>query len=158
MARPQSGRLSEFVLETRVMARHSQAQMESRSRRGLRDAYRDRQNRLCLYAPNGKEGITALDAETGDTLWRTDYPVAYEPYEDAEDHGEGPKATPLFHNGKLFTLGISGTISSFDSFSGELVWQKPAPPIQPVVGTSASPIGDRDVVIIQARGLRADRV
>jgi outer membrane protein assembly factor BamB len=101
---------------------------------------------------SGKEGITALDAETGDTLWRTDYPVAYEPYEGSEDHGEGPKATPLFHNGKLFTLGISGTISCFDSSSGELVWQKPAPPIQPVVGTSASPIGDRDVVIIQAEG------
>src|SRR5262245_33081619 len=58
---------------------------------------------------NGKEGMTALDAETGETLWRTDYPVAFEPYEGAEDHGEGPKATPLFHNGKLYTLGISGT-------------------------------------------------
>src|SRR5262245_7196326 len=23
---------------------------------------------------NGKEGITALDAETGETVWRTDYP------------------------------------------------------------------------------------
>ena len=98
---------------------------------------------------SGKEGITALDAETGDTLWRTDHPVAYEPYEGSEDHGEGPKATPLFHNGKLFTLGISGTISCFDSLSGELVWQKPAPIVQPDVGMAASPIGDRDLVIVQ---------
>ena len=30
---------------------------------------------------DGKEGITALDAETGETVWRTDYPVAYEMYE-----------------------------------------------------------------------------
>lgn len=98
---------------------------------------------------DGKEGMTALDADTGETVWRTEYPVAYEPYEGAVDHGEGPKATPLFHNGKLYTLGISGTISSFDALSGTLVWQKPAPPIQPDVGTASSPIGDRDFVIVQ---------
>jgi glucose dehydrogenase len=76
-------------------------------------------------------------------------------YEGAEDHGEGPKATPLFHNGKLYTLGISGTISAVDAFSGQLVWQIPAPPRQPYLGTASSPIGDRDVVIVQADGYYA---
>jgi outer membrane protein assembly factor BamB len=104
---------------------------------------------------NGNEGITALDAETGKTLWRTDYPVAYEAYEDSVDHGDGPKATPLFHNGKLHTLGISGTISAFDAFTGTLVWQKPAPPAQPYLGTASSPIGHGDLVIVQADGDRA---
>jgi outer membrane protein assembly factor BamB len=103
----------------------------------------------------GKEGMTALDAETGATIWRTDYPAPYEMYEGTFDHGEGPKATPLFHNGKLYTLGISGTISSFDAFSGKLVWQKSAPPIQPDFGTASSPIGDRDLVIVQADGYHA---
>ena len=104
---------------------------------------------------DGKEGMTALNAETGETVWRTDYPAPYEMYEGTFDHGEGPKATPLFHNGKLYTLGISGTISSFDAFSGKLVWQKPAPPIQPDFGTASSPIGDRDLVIVQADGYNA---
>ena len=36
---------------------------------------------------NGREGITALNAESGDTIWRTDYPVAYEPYEGSEELG-----------------------------------------------------------------------
>jgi outer membrane protein assembly factor BamB len=101
---------------------------------------------------NGKEGVTALVAESGEIAWRTDYAVAYEPYEDSVDHGDGPKATPLFHDGKLYTLGISGTISAFDAPSGKLVWQKPAPPTQPLVGTAASPIGDGDLVIIQSDG------
>ena len=57
-----------------------------------------------LPAATAKRGSTALDAETGETVWRTDYPVAYEAYEDAADHGDGPKATPLFHDGKLYTL------------------------------------------------------
>ena len=107
-------------------------------------------NRIYAFTrQNGNEGITALDAATGKRVWRTDYPVAYEPYEGSEDHGDGPKATPLFQNGKLYTLGISGTISAFDASSGTIVWQKPAPPVQPEVGTSSSPIGDRDLVVVQ---------
>jgi outer membrane protein assembly factor BamB len=101
---------------------------------------------------DGKEGITALDVDAGETMWRTDYPVAYEPYEDAVDHGDGPKSTPLFYSGKLYTLGISGTISSFDALNGALVWQKPAPHVQPYLGTASSPIGDGDLVIVQADG------
>ena len=104
---------------------------------------------------DGKEGMTALEAETGTTVWRTDYPVSYEMYEGTFDHGDGPKATPLFHNGKLYTLGISGTISSFDALSGKIVWQKPAPPVQPAFGTASSPVGDRDLVIVQADGYDA---
>jgi outer membrane protein assembly factor BamB len=98
---------------------------------------------------DGKEGITALDTESGKTIWRTDYPVSFEPYEGAVDHGEGPKATPLFHDGKLYALGISGTISAFDALNGTLVWQKPGPLTQPDVGMASSPIGDRDLVIVQ---------
>ena len=101
---------------------------------------------------DGREGITALDAETGATIWRTDYPVRYETYEDAVDHGEGPKATPLFQGGKLYTLGISGTISCFDASTGALIWQKPAPQVQPYLGTASSPVGDRGLVIVQAEG------
>jgi outer membrane protein assembly factor BamB len=107
-------------------------------------------NRVYAFTrSNGKEGITALDAATGKTVWRTDYPVAHEPYEGSEDHGDGPKATPLFHDGKLYTLGISGTISAFDALTGRLVWQKPAAVLQPDVGMASSPIGDRDLVIVQ---------
>jgi outer membrane protein assembly factor BamB len=107
-------------------------------------------NRVYVFTRrDGREGITALDADTGETRWRTDYAVSYELYEGAVDHGEGPKATPLFHNGTLYTVGISGTISAFDARSGTLVWQKAVPSIQPDVGFAASPIGNRDVVIIQ---------
>jgi outer membrane protein assembly factor BamB len=88
-------------------------------------------------------------------VWRTEYPVAYEAYEDAGDHGDGPKATPLFHHGKLYTLGISGTISAFDASSGTLAWQKPAPPKQPYLGTASSPIADRELVIVAADGYDA---
>ena len=97
----------------------------------------------------GKEGITALDADTGKTLWRTDYPVSYELYEGAVDFGEGPRATPLFHNGKLYTVGIDGKISAFDASIGTVVWEKAVLSTQPDVGFAASPISERDLVIAQ---------
>jgi outer membrane protein assembly factor BamB len=98
---------------------------------------------------DGKEGITALDADTGRTRWRVDYPVSYELYEGAVEYGEGPRATPLFHHGMLYTVGISGTIAAFDAVTGTIVWRKFVPSVQPDVGFSASPIGDGALVIVQ---------
>ena len=55
---------------------------------------------------------------------------------------------PLFYNGKLYTLGISGIVSAFDAVSGKLVWQKPAAAEHPFFGTSVSPVGDKGLVIV----------
>src|SRR5499426_644276 len=97
---------------------------------------------------DGAEAITALDAATGKLIWRTDYPAPYKAADAAAAHGAGPKATPLFHNGKLYTLGISGIVSAFDAATGKLVWQKPAPPELPYFGMAVSPVGDKGLVIV----------
>jgi outer membrane protein assembly factor BamB len=86
--------------------------------------------------------LAALDADSGRELWQTRYPAPYKPGSPAVAHGAGPKATPLFHRGKLFTLGISGIVSAFDAATWKLVWQKPAPPQHPFCATAVSPIGD----------------
>ena len=93
------------------------------------------------------EVLTALQAATGKTVWRTSYPAPYEIGAPTKAHGPGPKATPLFHQGKLFTLGISGIVSAFDASTGKLVWRKLAPGEQPFFGTASSPVGDGDLVI-----------
>src|SRR5262245_21917518 len=80
---------------------------------------------------DGAEVMMALNAATGKIVWRTSYPAPYKPADAAAAHGAGPKATPLFHNGKLYTLGVSGIVSAFDAGSGKLVWQKPAPAEHP---------------------------
>ena len=96
---------------------------------------------------SGDEVMLALDAATGKILWQTAYPAPYKMEAATSAHGEGPKATPLFHNGKLYTLGVSGVLSAFDAASGKLVWQKPAPAEQPYFGAAASPVGEKDLVI-----------
>lgn len=97
---------------------------------------------------DGHEVMMALNTKTGKTVWQTNYPAPYNMAAPTKAHGPGPKATPLFHNGKLYTLGISGIVSAFDASSGKLVWQKPAPAEQPFFGAASSPIADKDVVIV----------
>ena len=97
---------------------------------------------------DGNEVLMALDAATGKIVWQTAYPAPYKAADAAAAHGAGPKATPLFHNGKLYTLGISGIVSAFDAAKGKLVWQKPAPAEHPYFGMAVSPVGDKNLVIL----------
>jgi len=97
---------------------------------------------------DGSEVMMALDAATGKIVWQTAYPAPYKAADAAAAHGAGPKATPLFHHGMLYTLGISGIVSAFDAATGKLVWQKPAPPEHPYFGVAVSPIGEKDLVIV----------
>ena len=97
---------------------------------------------------DGQEGMTALDAATGRQRWRTSYPAPYTPSKPAEKHGASPKATPLYHDGRLFTLGISGIVSAFDAKSGKQLWQSAAPKEAPFYGAAVSPLAFRDLVIV----------
>ena len=87
---------------------------------------------------NGTEVMTALNAETGKERWHTSYSAPYAPATPAAAHGVGPKATPLFHDGRLYALGFTGILSAFDSATGKLAWQTPAPPEHPSYGTAVS--------------------
>ena len=97
---------------------------------------------------NETEVMTALEAATGKERWHTSYAAPYAPDTPAAAHGVGPKATPLFHNGRLYTLGITGIVSAFDAATGKLAWQTPAAPEHPSYGTAVSPVGDKDLVIV----------
>src|SRR5437016_12913697 len=92
---------------------------------------------------DGNEVMIALNAADGHMLWQTRYAAPYKLGDPAKAHGPGP----LYHNGKLYTLGISGIVSAFDASSGKLVWQKPAPAEHPFFGAASSPVGDKDLVI-----------
>jgi len=94
------------------------------------------------------EGLTALDARTGAVQWTSRYPAPYAPSTAATAHGSGPKATPLFYEGKIFTLGISGVAAAFDPASGKILWKTDAPSEPPFYGAASSPLGADSVVIV----------
>lgn len=92
------------------------------------------------------EVLMALDAETGKVRWQTVYLAPYIPSAAVVAHGAGPKATPLFHNGRLYTLGISGIFSAFDASTGKLLWQTPEPAEHPYFTAASSPAADAGLV------------
>ncbi len=105
-----------------------------------------------LARRNGNEIMMALDAATGKVAWETSYAAPYKMNPATSSHGQGPKATPLFHDGKLFTLGISGIVSAFDATTGRRLWQTAAPPVDPTFGTATSPLADGNNVIVHVGG------
>ncbi|MGQ0734274.1 MAG: outer membrane protein assembly factor BamB family protein [Acidobacteriota bacterium] len=99
------------------------------------------------------EVMRALDAETGKVLWETPYPAPFTPNPAAtRGHGTGPKSTPTFASGKLYSLGMSGIVSAFDAASGKRLWQTAPPAVHPLYHTAMSPLVDRGLVIVHVGG------
>ncbi len=98
------------------------------------------------------EVVVALDAASGKQVWIAQYPAPYTLIQAARAHGMGPKGTPVFADGRLFTFGISGILSAFDAASGKLLWQKAAPAAGPIFSTSQSPLFDRGSLIVHVGG------
>ncbi|MDA1313071.1 MAG: PQQ-like beta-propeller repeat protein [Acidobacteria bacterium] len=96
---------------------------------------------------SGDELMAALDTGTGKELWHTGYDAPYEPGRPAAVHGAGPKATPAFHDGKLFTLGASGTVAAFDAADGKLLWRTDTPSEPPFFNAASSPVAEQGLVI-----------
>jgi outer membrane protein assembly factor BamB len=99
-----------------------------------------------------REVVMALDADTGKVRWQTTYPAPFTMNPAAARHGPGPKSTPTFAGGKLYTLGMSGIVTAFDAATGKQLWQKDAPSVGPLYGTAMSPIVDRSQVIVHVGG------
>jgi len=105
-------------------------------------------------ADKDEEEIVALDAVTGDEVWR----VSYERGPYRSDLGVGPRATPAVADGRIYTIGITGVLSCHDAASGERNWQ--ANPYEalgaslPTFGACSSPVaaGDRAIVLVGGAG------
>jgi len=110
-------------------------------------------NRLYMYSrQSDNEVLTAVEAETGKTIWQSSYAAPFTMNPAAARHEKGPKSTPTFANGRLYTLGMSGIVTAFDATTGKQLWQKPASPVGPLYGTAMSPLVDRGLVIVHVGG------
>lgn len=111
-------------------------------------------DRVYAFSRQGEDEVMrALDAATGKTIWETRYNATYQPNPAAtRTHGMGPKSTPTFADGRLYTLGMTGTVTAFDAASGKQLWQKPGGPAEPLYHTAMSPLVDRGLAIVHVGG------
>ncbi len=65
------------------------------------------------------EVTAAYDLETGWQVWEHGWPALFQ----ESMGGEGPRATPTWHDGKLYTLGAAGELRCLRAADGELIWR-----------------------------------
>ena len=111
-------------------------------------------DKIYMFSRQGEnEVMSALDAATGKQLWQTGYPAPFTMNSAAAVHGPGPKSTPLFANGKLYSIGMVGAVTAFDAATGKQLWQKPGTGVVPMYTSHAfSPLIDRGLVIFHVGG------
>ena len=98
------------------------------------------------------EVMTAIDAATGETIWRTAYPAPFQMNPATMPHGPGPKSTPTYADGRLFAHGMTGAITAYDAADGRQLWQVPGTGVTPLYHTAMSPLVVDDLVIIHMGG------
>jgi outer membrane protein assembly factor BamB len=67
-----------------------------------------------------KEAVTAYDLESGRELWAFSYPASF----DEVLGGPGPRATPVFHDGLVYSLGAMGDLYCLSAATGKPKWSK----------------------------------
>jgi len=66
------------------------------------------------------EAITCYEVETGRELWARSYPAFFT----ESMGGEGPRATPTYDEGRIYSLGATGELYCLDAATGNVLWRK----------------------------------
>jgi len=96
------------------------------------------------------ERVLCFDEATGKPLWVHSYPC---PYGDME-YGNGPRAAPTVHDGRVYVFGTKGHLVCLDAVKGDLIWKKDlvkeVKARVPQYGASAAPLIDGDLLFVIA--------
>ena len=138
------GNVSQLV--PKWMHQYSPPQLRSEATPLVRDGI--------MYLTAGSVRAFAIDATTGTTLWRFDYPY----YESAgSDNPTWSRGFGLSGN-RLYMGAADCHLIALDSRSGALLWRSPVVGDQPCFGLTGAPIITKDRVIVGIRGGDTGRV
>ncbi len=105
-----------------------------------------------------EEVVAAYDIQTGRELWTNGWTANFE----ESMGGDGPRATPTWHEGRLYALGAEGELRVLDASKGTLVWRRNILTDNRADnlswGMSASPLIVDDKVIVLPGGTRGSSV
>jgi outer membrane protein assembly factor BamB len=67
-----------------------------------------------------QEVATAYEIATGREIWAHSYHAAFS----ESMGGDGPRATPTYHEGRVYSLGAQGEFACLEAATGRLIWRK----------------------------------
>lgn len=101
----------------------------------------------------GTERAVALDEQTGEILWKQDWPVDYTEI----DYDLGPRATPTVDGDRVYVVGAVGDLLCLDVETGDVIWSvnftEDFGAVVPVWGMVGHPLvdGDRLIALVGGR-------
>ena len=100
----------------------------------------------------GKEVVSCFNLRDGKRLWQEGEEVAFKMGGGADFHGKGPKSSPVYADGRLFTLSITGVLTARDGKTGKQLWRRDYreefQQNHPYWGVSTSPIVDGKQLVV----------
>lgn len=111
-------------------------------------------DRVYVFSRRGdNEGMSAHDLATGRELWRVGYSAPFTMHSAAVRHNQGPKSTPIFVNGTLLSIGMTGVVTAWDAATGQVRWRKPGSDPVPLYTSHAfSPLVDGNIAVLHLGG------
>jgi len=153
------GPARDFRVATEVAPRWPEKGPAVRWQRPLDDGYSGVAVADGLLVTMGRRGdsevVIAASLESGETLWTHEYPAPL-PGWMRTNHGVGPRSTPLLAGGRVFTVGIMGTMFCLDRAGGAVLWRRDL--VTGLGGTrndrgyASSPLSFGDTVIVPVGG------
>jgi outer membrane protein assembly factor BamB len=105
-----------------------------------------------------QEVVAAYDVQTGRELWTNAWNASFE----ESMGGDGPRATPTYHEGRIYALGAEGELRVLDAAKGTLVWRRNILSDNGASnlswGMSASPLIVDDKVVVLPGGTRGSSI
>ncbi len=106
---------------------------------------------------DGNARLSCWRSETGEELWRTEYPSVYEDY---YAYSKGPRASPVVDGDRVYTFGVEGMLRCHRATDGELLWQVDTTAKFGVVknffGAGSTPVVFHELLIAQIGGSPPD--
>ena len=101
--------------------------------------------RVFVHARRDPEEIVmAINLADGKVLWQQKYQATFQKNQYAVQMAKGPHATPLVAGNRLFTLGVTGILSAWETDTGKQLWTRDFSKLIDTsnlfCGTAASPL------------------
>ena len=101
----------------------------------------------------GAARLSCLNAETGDELWRFEFPTSYR---DLLGYNGGPRASPIIDGDRVYVFGAEGLLHCVRASDGQPIWQVDTQTkygvVQNFFGTGSSPLVVGDLLICMVGG------
>ena len=102
---------------------------------------------------DSKATLICVNAQTGKDIWKFTYDSQYD---DLYDFDNGPRASPVVNEGRVYIYGAEGHLHCLDAFSGKKIWDvdlsKRFGVIQNFFGVASTPIVFEDLLLVMVGG------